>query len=72
MVFSLDDKTDVGSDRCTPVSDDYEAAESEFSGRIAWIQIDLSEDAQDADHLITPEERTASQWPYSKLTTQVR
>ena len=23
IVFSLDDKTDVGSDRCTPVSDDY-------------------------------------------------
>ena len=57
MIFSLDDKTDVGSDRCTPVSDDYGSAESVFNGRIDWIQIDLGEDAQDADHLITPEER---------------
>ena len=57
MVFSLDDKTDVGSDRCTPVSDDYDPADSDFNGRIDWIQIDLGEDAKDADHLITPEER---------------
>ncbi|MCJ7741804.1 MAG: sulfatase-like hydrolase/transferase [Methanoregula sp.] len=57
MVFSLDDKTDVGSDRCTPVSDDYDAAGSNFNGRIKWVQIDLGEDAKDADHLITPEER---------------
>ena len=57
IVFSLDDKTDVGSDRCTPVSDDYEPADSDFNGRINWIQIDLGEDAKDADHLITPEER---------------
>ena len=57
MIFSLDDKTDVGSDRCTPVSDDYGSAESVFNGRIDWIQIDLGEDAKDADHLITPEER---------------
>ena len=57
MIFSLDDKTDVGSDRCTPVSDDYGSAESVFNGRIDWIQIDLGEDANDADHLITPEER---------------
>jgi len=56
-LFSLDDKTDVGSDRCTPVSDDYDSAGSEFNGQIKWIQIDLGEDAKDADHLITPEER---------------
>jgi hypothetical protein len=57
MVFSLDDKTDVGSDRCTPVSDDYGSGDSDFNGQIKWIQIDLGEDAKDADHLITPEER---------------
>ncbi len=57
MVFSLDDKTDVGSDRCTPVSDDYSTGDSDFNGRIDWIQIDLGEDAQNADHLITAEER---------------
>lgn len=57
MVFSLDDKTDVGSDRCTPVSDDYDPAGSDFNGHIKWVQIDLGEDAQDADHFITAEER---------------
>ncbi len=46
-----------GADRGTPVSNDYGSAESEFNGRIDWIQIDLGEDAQDADHLITAEER---------------
>jgi arylsulfatase len=24
---------------------------------VNWVQIDLGEDAEDADHLITPEER---------------
>ena len=57
MLFSLDDKTDVGSDRGTPVSDDYDSADSEFNGQIDWVQIDLGEDAKNADHLITPEER---------------
>jgi hypothetical protein len=57
MVFSLDDKTDVGSDRCTPISDDYGTGDSDFSGRIDWIQIDLGADAQNADHLISAEER---------------
>ena len=57
MVFSVDDKTDVGSDRCTPVSDDYGTGDSDFNGRIEWIQIDLGKDAEDADHLISAEER---------------
>ena len=41
MVFSLDDKTDVGSDRGTPVSDDYRSPDSAFNGRIKWIQLDI-------------------------------
>ena len=57
MVFSADETTDVGSDSATPVSDDYGPRDSKFNGRIAWVQIDLDEDAEDADHLISPEER---------------
>src|SRR5262249_7356375 len=57
MVFSADETTDVGSDTASPVSDDYAGASSRFTGTIDWVQIDLGEDAQDADHLITPEER---------------
>ena len=41
----------------TPVSDDYGASGNEFSGRVDWVQIDLGEDAEDADHLISPQER---------------
>ncbi len=57
MVFSADETTDVGSDSATPVSDDYGAKDSAFTGRIDWVQIDVDEAADDLDHLITPEER---------------
>jgi arylsulfatase len=57
MLFSLDDKTGVGADRGTPVSDDYTSAGSEFNGKIKWVQIDLGEDAKNTDRLITAEDR---------------
>jgi arylsulfatase len=57
MVFSADETTDVGSDSATPVSDDYGPRDSNFTGRVEWVQIDLDEAAEDADHLISPEER---------------
>jgi arylsulfatase A-like enzyme len=56
MMFSGDETTDVGTDSATPVSDDH-GDRPEFSGRVRWVQIDLGEDAQDADHLITADER---------------
>ena len=57
MLFSADETTDVGSDTATPVSDDYGPRESEFTGRVRWVQLDIDESADDVDHLITPEER---------------
>jgi hypothetical protein len=57
LLFSADETTDVGSDSATPVSDDYGPRDSAFTGRVRWVQIDLGEDAEDADHLISPEER---------------
>ena len=57
MVFSADETCDVGSDTASPVSDDYGPDDNAFTGRVEWVQIDLGEDAEDADHLITPEER---------------
>jgi arylsulfatase A-like enzyme len=56
MIFSGDETTDLGSDTATPVSDDYNPRSSAFTGRIRWVQIDLGDDAEDADHLISPEE----------------
>jgi arylsulfatase len=55
MMFSGDETADVGADTASPVADDYTA--SVFTGTVNWVQIDLGEDAEDADHLITPEER---------------
>ena len=57
LVFSGDETTDVGSDAASPVSDDYGPSDNAFTGRVLWVQIDLGEDAEDADHLISPEER---------------
>jgi arylsulfatase A-like enzyme len=57
MMFSGDETTDLGSDTATPVSDDYDPPSSRFTGRIEWVQVDLGKDADDADHLITAEER---------------
>jgi len=59
MAFSADETADVGRDTASPVSDDYAGETSVFTGTVSWVQIDLGEDAEDADHLITPEERLA-------------
>jgi arylsulfatase A-like enzyme len=57
LLFSGDETTDLGSDLGTPVSDDYASADSAFTGKIEWVQIDVDEAAEDPDHLISPEER---------------
>ncbi|WP_395658393.1 arylsulfatase [Nocardioides sp.] len=57
LVFSSDETADVGRDTASPVSTDYTPESSVFTGRVSWVQIDLGDDAEDADHLITPEER---------------
>jgi hypothetical protein len=57
LIFSADETADVGRDTASPVSDDYDGESSVFTGTVNWVQIDLGEDAEDADHLIAPEER---------------
>jgi arylsulfatase len=57
MLFSADETTDVGSDTATPVSDDYGTRDSEFTGTVRWVQIDVDAAAEDTDHLISPDER---------------
>jgi arylsulfatase A-like enzyme len=56
MVFSADETTDVGSDTATPVSDDYGQRDSEFTGTVGWVQIDIDEASEDADHQLDPNE----------------
>ncbi len=55
MVFSADETTDIGYESGTTVSPDYTAHTSRFTGKIAWVQLDLGDD--DNDHFIDPEER---------------
>jgi arylsulfatase len=57
MVFSADETLDVGSDTSSPVSDDYRSDASRFTGKVAWVQIDVDDAAEDTDHMISPEER---------------
>ena len=57
MLFSGDETADVGSDTGTSVTDDLVGDETTFSGRVRWVQLDIGDDANDADHLITAEER---------------
>ena len=51
MLFSADETTDVGSDSATPVTDDYGPSETEFTGRVNWVQIDLGDDIPDRPHV---------------------
>jgi arylsulfatase len=57
MIFSADETCDLGSDTASPVSSDYTAEGSRFTGDVAWVQLDIAESAEDLDHLIGPEER---------------
>jgi arylsulfatase A-like enzyme len=57
FIFSGDETTDLGRDTASPVSDDYTAETSIFTGKVNWVQIDIAEAAEDYDHLISPEER---------------
>ena len=57
LVYSFDETADIGRDTASPVSDDYDGADSLFNGSVKWVQIDVGSAAEDLDHLITPEER---------------
>jgi arylsulfatase len=54
MIFSADDTLDVGEEGGALVTEDY-GRDNAFSGRVNWVQIDLSTD--DADHMVSDEER---------------
>jgi arylsulfatase A-like enzyme len=56
MVFSADDTCDVGLEGGALVADDYPQP-NRFNGEVTWVEIALGDDAEDADHLISPDER---------------
>jgi arylsulfatase len=55
MGYSADEAADVGDDTGSPTSPDYGQTGNAFTGKIAWVQIDLGNDSH--DHLITAEQR---------------
>jgi arylsulfatase A-like enzyme len=57
MIFSADDTCDVGIEGGAIVTDDYGARDNAFSGDVSWVQIDIGDDAADADHYVTADER---------------
>ena len=57
LVFSLDETCDVGHDGGLPVSDDYRAEDSEFTGAVHSVLIELAEGAADFNHLVDPQLR---------------
>ena len=56
-MFSLDETCDVGRDGGLPVSDDYRAEYSEFTGTVDSVLIEIAEGAPDFSHLIDPQLR---------------
>jgi arylsulfatase len=57
MVFSADETCDIGMETGSPVTSDYSTRK--FTGEVNWVEIDVSDAAEDLDHLIKPEERLA-------------
>lgn len=57
FVFSVDEGLDIGLETGAPVSSEYGATGNAFSGEVNRVLIEVEAAAQDADHLIAPEER---------------
>jgi hypothetical protein len=47
---------DVGEDSVAPVSPDYGARGNAFNGTVKGVQLAIAEGAEEADHLVSPEE----------------
>jgi arylsulfatase len=56
VIFSADDTCDVGKEGGALVAEDYPVP-NDFTGEVNWVEIDVAEAAEDADNLISPEER---------------
>jgi arylsulfatase len=59
FVFSADDGLDVGEDTGAPVSPDYGPHGNGFNGTVKGVQLAIAEAAENADHLVKPEDAMA-------------
>jgi arylsulfatase len=55
MIFSADDTCDVGAESGSLVAEDYPVP-NDFTGVIKWVAIDVDAAADDADHVLEPDE----------------
>jgi arylsulfatase A-like enzyme len=56
FVFSGDDGCDVGEDAGAPVSPDYGSRGNAFNGTVKGVQLAIADAAENADHLVSPED----------------
>ena len=56
IVFSADDGCDVGCDTGSPVSPDYGPRGNAFNGRVRGVQLAIADVAEEADHMVEPEQ----------------
>jgi arylsulfatase len=56
MIFSADDGCDVGKDGGSAVSPDYKPGDNAFNGKVKGVQLAIAEAAEDARHLVKPED----------------
>lgn len=56
LIFSADDGCDVGEDTGAPVSPDYGPHGNAFNGTVKGVEIAIADAAENADHLVSPEE----------------
>ena len=61
MIFSADDTCDVGKEGGALVAEDYPVP-NDFTGEVNWVEIDVGAAAEDADHVLDPDELLRWRW----------
>ena len=56
MIFSVDDRLDVGQDTGAPVSPDYGPHGNAFNGQVIGVQIAIADAVGNTGHIVSPEE----------------
>jgi arylsulfatase len=55
-IFSADDGTDVGEDSGAAISPDYGTVGNHFNGEVKGVQLSITDDPNNSDHLVKPED----------------
>ncbi|MDB4962842.1 MAG: atsD [Myxococcales bacterium] len=55
FIFSADETLDIGHETGSPVTKDYERRR--FNGKVKWVEIDVGDRADDAEHMIKAADR---------------